>query len=450
MTIRVAYDISLLGQYLSRAESMCGISRVYEEVLFELSKRDDVDLTTVSVCGEGDPLQDSIQSHLYFKAHEARIRGRYVPSFRSRLGLTGFYQSAFSDCSPEELAGETGRGLGSALRRGGRSLLYRLSYKYGIDALRRSFDSGSYDVFHSSYLRLPPRSLTGGVPRVLTIYDLIPVRAPEFVTPVMTSLFEQILDSLDVERDWVTCISEHTKNEFCEYTGMSPERAFVTPLASAPHFHPVGNARQVAEVRRRYGLPEGEYFLSLAAPQPRKNLTHLIRCFFRLLAEHHLPDTYLVLAGSKAQGWLYDEIFAAAGSSPAHRARVVFTGYVADEDLAALYSGALAFVFPSLYEGFGLPPLEAMACGTPVVTSNVTALPEVVGGAGLTVAPTDADALCEALLAMASDEELRRKLGRMGLERAAGFSWRNCAEQTVRAYRAAASERPRVQWPAGE
>ena len=441
MTIRVAYDISLLGQYLGRPESMCGIARVYEEVLFELSKRDDVQVAAVSICGEGDPLQDSIQSHQYFRTQEGRIRGRYVPSFSSRLGLTGLYHNAFSACPPEELAGGAGQGVGAALRRGGRSVLYRLSYKYGLDSLRRSFDGGKYDVFHSSYLRLPSRELTGAVPRVLTIYDLIPVLAREYVTPVMTSLFEQILASLDVRRDWVTCISQHTKDEFCEYTGMSPDRAFVTPLAAAPHFHPVEDASRIAEVRSRYGLPEGAYFLSLAAPQPRKNLAHLIRCFFRLLDEQDLPDTYLVLAGSTAQGWMYDEIFAAAKGSERHRSRVVFTGYAHDEDLAALYSGALAFVFPSLYEGFGLPPLEAMACGTPVVTSNVTALPEVVGDAGLTVAPDDADALCGAMLSLASDETLRRELGRRGLERAALFSWRNCAEQTVRAYRAAAAGR---------
>lgn len=448
MTIRVAYDISLLGQYLSRAESMCGIARVYEEVLFELSKREDVDLTGVSVCGEGDPLQNSVHSQLYFGAHAGRVRGRYVPAYKSRLGLTGLYQSVFSACQAEELAGGA-RGLGSVLRRGGRSALYRLAYTLKLDSLRRSFDGGRYDVFHSSYLKLPPESLTGGVPRVITIYDLIPVLTPEYVTPVMTSLFEQILDSIDVERDWVTCISQHTKDEFCEYTGMSPERAFVAPLASSPQFHPVADARVVAEVRRRYGLPEGDYFLTLAAPQPRKNLAHLIRCFFRLLAEGDLPDTYLVLAGSKEQGWMYDEIFAAAGDSPAHRSRVIFTGYVEDADLAALYSGALAFVFPSLYEGFGLPPLEAMACGTPVITSNVTALPEVVGDAGITVPPTDADALCDALLKVAGDEGLRRELGRLGLERAATFSWENCAEQTVRAYRAAAGERGRAGRRAG-
>jgi len=225
---------------------------------------------------------------------------------------------------------------------------------------------------------------------------------------------------------------------------MSPDRCSVAPLAAAPSFRPVSDLAAIAATRARYGIPEGEYFLSLAAPQPRKNLAHLIRCFFRLLDEHHLPDTYLVLAGSKDLGWMYDEIFTAAESSLKHRSRVIFTGYVADEDLAALYSGAVALVYPSLYEGFGLPALEAMACGTAVITSNTTALPEVVGNAGLVVDPTDADELCEAMLTVVEDDEVRQELGRRGLKRAAEFSWERCAEETARVYHAAAGERLRM------
>ncbi|MFZ0751992.1 MAG: glycosyltransferase family 1 protein, partial [Pyrinomonadaceae bacterium] len=182
------------------------------------------------------------------------------------------------------------------------------------------------------------------------------------------------------------------------------------------------------------------YFLSLAAPQPRKNLAHLIRCFFRLLEEQPGLDVKLVLAGSKSQGWMYDEVFEAAAAAPKYRDRVAFTGFVADEDLAALYSGALGFIFPSLYEGFGLPPLEAMACGTPVISSDATALPEVVGGAGLMVKPTDEDALCEAMLNLLNDSRLRQELRRKGLERASEFSWQRCAAETVNVYRTAVSE----------
>ena len=136
---------------------------------------------------------------------------------------------------------------------------------------------------------------------------------------------------------------------------------------------------------------------------------------------------------------MYDEILNVAESSPEHRTRLMFTGYVADEDLPALYSGALAFVFPSLYEGFGLPALEAMACGTPVITANTTSLPEVVGDAALLVDPTDLDQLCAAISTIISDQSLREELRHKGLMRAAEFSWQRNAEITAKVYHVAAA-----------
>src|SRR5262249_26064111 len=157
-------------------------------------------------------------------------------------------------------------------------------------------------------------------------------------------VLQELLNSIDVERDWVISISEFTKVEFCERTGMSPERVVVAPLAAAHVFRPVTDPDVIAATRLRYQLPDGDYLLCLAAPQPRKNLVQLIHSFFRLLAEQRLPDTYLVLAGSKEQGWLYDEILNVAASSPESQSRLIFTGYVAEEDLPPLYAGALAFV----------------------------------------------------------------------------------------------------------
>jgi glycosyltransferase involved in cell wall biosynthesis len=131
---------------------------------------------------------------------------------------------------------------------------------------------------------------------------------------------------------------------------------------------------------------------------------------------------------------MYDEILAAAESSSKYKSRLIFTGFVAEEDLAALYSGAVAFVFPSLYEGFGLPALEAMACGTPVITSSTTSLPEVVGDAALLVDPMDPDALRDAMSTILSDHSLRADLRRKGLRRATEFSWTRCAELTAGTY----------------
>ena len=443
MKIRVAYDISRLAESFVRGDATDGIDRVSEELLTALSQRSDIDLAVVNLCSEGDPLYDSVESHLYFKSHKDKIGSTLAPSFKSRLGLTRFYHDAFVACNAEELSGVANHSLNSIIKRRIRGVLYRLRYTHGIDRVYRQLGRGSYDVFHSPFMPLPAPTITNGIPRVLTVYDLIPILAPELVGSEAIADLRRVLDSIRIEHDWVTCISHHTKAEFCEYTGMAPERVFVTPLAAAPHFHPVCDEVQIAAVRRRYGLHEGPYLLSVAAPQPRKNLAHLIRCFFRLLNEQPGLDATLVLAGSKDRGWLHHEIFVTADNSK-HRNRVVFTGFVADKDLAALYSGAVAFIYSSLYEGFGLPPLEAMACGTPIISSNQTALPEVVGDAGILVAPTDEDALCEAMLTLLQNRELRRTLRRQGLERARHFTWANCAEQTANVYRAALSEnRPR-------
>jgi glycosyltransferase involved in cell wall biosynthesis len=436
LSVRVAYDVSFLARFFDRPDEQSGVYRSVEEMLYALALRDDLSLTAVGVCGD-EPLADSVRSRLYVESRAGRLAScDFRHTFRGRLGLERLYASAFAADASGELERLPRRAPRALWLRGLRSLLYRLAYTYRVDELRHALDPGRFDVFHSPFPPLPPRVLTGGAARVLTIYDLIFVNRPEFMPAEIISFMQRVLHSIDAGRDWVACISEFTKEEFCEHTGMAPERVFVTPLAAAPHFRPVREAAALDAARRRYGIPEGDYFLGVGVLQPRKNLAHLIRCFFRLLAEQNLPDTHLVLAG--AQGWMQDEIFAAADASSRERSRVIFAGHVADEDLAAVYGGALAFVYPSLYEGFGLPPLEAMACGTPVITSNTTALPEVVGDAGLTVAPTDADALCGEMLRVARDGRLRAELSERGLRRASEFSWARCAAETVKAYGAAA------------
>ena len=219
---------------------------------------------------------------------------------------------------------------------------------------------------------------------------------------------------------------------------MSRDRVKVVPNAAARVFRPVTNRDVIAATRAQYRIPEGEYLLCLGVARPHKNLAHLIRSFFRLLDERSLPGTYLVLAGAK-RGRVDDDVLAAAQSSAEHQSRLIFTEYVAEEDLPALYSGAVAFVFPSLYEGFGLPPLEAMACGAPVITSNTTSLPEVVGDAALLIDPTDSDQLCEAMSMVLFNHSLREELKEKSLARATEFSWTRCAELTADVYHLAAS-----------
>jgi glycosyltransferase involved in cell wall biosynthesis len=212
-----------------------------------------------------------------------------------------------------------------------------------------------------------------------------------------------------------------------------PARVHTIPLAASEQFAPAPPA-EVERVRRRYKIA-GEYILALGSIQPRKNLVRLVRAYSALRrARPHAKLPQLVLAGKKA--WLYDETLRAIADSEAAE-NVLLTGYVPEADLPALYTGALAFAYPSYFEGFGLPPLEAMRCGTPVVAADRTSLPEVVGDAGLLVNPFDEDAITQALARLIDDASLRAELRSKGIAHAARFSWHETARQTLEVYQRA-------------
>lgn len=262
----------------------------------------------------------------------------------------------------------------------------------------------------------PPRS-------VVTIHDLGYLVFPEAHTA------RRRLE-LDLSTRWclhaarrVIAISQVTKDDLVRHYGADPQRVAVVHHGVGSAFRPPDDPGQIAATRARYGL-DAPYFLYVGAIQPRKNLARLIEAFARAAAS----DTLLVIAGRR--GWLSDPIMRRADELGIAR-RVRFPGYVPDADLPALLGGALAFVFPSLYEGFGMPVLEAMACGAPVLTSTTSALPEVAGDAALLVDPCDTDAIAAALARLAADAPLRADLRARGLARTAGFSWERCARDTL-------------------
>jgi len=227
--------------------------------------------------------------------------------------------------------------------------------------------------------------------------------------------------------------SQATKRDLIQHCGASPEKVTVIYPGCDSVFAPVRDAARLAAVRDRYGIAT-PYVLYVGTLQPRKNLTRLLDAFAALVQRG--AGTHLVIAGKK--GWLYEPLFAQVRQLGLAE-RVHFTGYVPQEDLPTLISGARAFVLPSLYEGFGFPVLEAMACGTPVVCSDVASLPEVVGDAALLVDPQDSGQLVQALQRVLDDDVLHSSLAERGLLQAARFSWEECADQTLRVLEAVGS-----------
>jgi glycosyltransferase involved in cell wall biosynthesis len=228
----------------------------------------------------------------------------------------------------------------------------------------------------------------------------------------------------------VIAISGATRDALVQHYGADPAKISVVYHGLSSSFQPA-STEAIAEVRARYGLGE-RYFVYVGTLQPRKNLERLIEAFAQLNDD----SVQLVIAGK--QGWLSEAIQQKAQAQGAG-GRVLLIGYVPDQELPALLSGALAFTFPSLYEGFGLPVLEAMACGTPVLTSTTSSLPEVAGAAALLVDPMDTMAISAALKRLSSEPELRRQLREQGIARAAQFSWERCAQETLQVLRAVAA-----------
>lgn len=263
--------------------------------------------------------------------------------------------------------------------------------------------------------------------KVITIYDLTCVKYPQYINSIVRTYFQRIKQCLQWT-DLVLTISESAKQDIVEYLKVDPNRVYVTPLASRYQSSLKINPSWEDEINYDLSHP---YLLFVSTIEPRKNITTLIAAF-NYLKEKHKIDHNLLLVGRK--GWRYQPIFQAIANSPWNK-HIYHLDYLSDELVALLYKKADVFVYPSHYEGFGLPVLEAMTLGTPVVTSNTSSLPEVAGDAALLVNPNDPIELAESILKVISDRKLRDNLIQKGQKRAKLFSWERTAKETLKAYK---------------
>lgn len=419
--MRVLYDISNLGLGHLYPESRGGGFRVDIHIAEQLAASPDCELL---FCAN--------HSTVAFHGCQAFLRGH------PRLGTVPLV-------APDRSVAPAIRNAATAVHRYIRRLVGSHVFPPAVRGLAGFVDrrlhlpvsgaASAVDILHSPTTALPRTRVRHSPQRFLTIYDLAPMRLPAIYGVAHRRSVERIIRSLQ-PRDHVITPSNFTREELLADGIAGPERIHVVPLAADSRlFYRCDDPQQIAAVRLKYGIPEGPYLLGVNTPDLRKNVPQAIHAFARAARDGRDVRSSFVLTGSNGSG--ADRIHEAIADHPDLRERFIITGYIPDADLAPLYSGARALVYPSIYEGFGLPPLEAMQCGTPVITSNRSSLPEVVGDGGVMLAPHDLEGFAGAMLDVVRNTERHAVLQQRARAQAEKFSWEHSVATLLQAYRTA-------------
>ncbi|HET9920078.1 MAG TPA: glycosyltransferase family 1 protein [Ktedonobacteraceae bacterium] len=293
--------------------------------------------------------------------------------------------------------------------------------------LYATYFSGQTDIYHGPDFALPP--LGKKLRKVVTVHDLAFLEYPEYAVPELVSYLKKIVPEAVEAADVVTAVSEATRQGLIKYFKTPQEKITVVPIGVASHFRRITDPILLGATQHKYGLKH-PLVLGVGTLEPRKNHLNLIKAFAKATRKKNGP-AMLAIAGGK--GWLYEETQQLVEKLKLEN-KVRFLGRVSDFDLVTLYSMADVFAFPSFFEGFGIPPLEAMACGAPIITSNTSSLPEVVGDAAILVSPQDVDALSQAITRLIESETLREELRQKGFQRVQQFSWPQTARKMLAIY----------------
>lgn len=417
----VVIDIALLGEAHRRKADARGVHRVAEQIVLGLAATGVCDLRFVATSSLAAASR-WLEEHPIAPVSKLSFRPQQMMLSRWSERASGWIGGTLADRRIH--------------LRGVRWLLQRFAVwanaragDIPVSALR------GVDVYHSPLGPIPEAARNlARVKKFLTVVDVIPLTNPGSVGGRGVALLSKQLNSVAPDQ-YIFAISETVRQELLEIKDIAADHVFVTPLAASPElFHRVTDRSAIDKVLERHALPKTPYFLVLSSFDPRKNFDHVIRCFTRFTERGKFPDMNLVIVGSNPERTVFVE--EARRRAPAAAGRIHTPGYIPDEDLAAVYSGAEAFLFPSLSEGFGMPVLEAMSCGAPVISSDAPALPEIVTGAGVLLDPRDERAWVEGMERIAASPALRAEMAAAGLRRAAEFSWSRFIEATLEGYRA--------------
>lgn len=266
-------------------------------------------------------------------------------------------------------------------------------------------------------------------PMVITLHDVIPYRMPETVGPTYLKIFQEQMPDIVSKCDGIITVSEYSKEDIIRTFNFPREKIYVTYLAPEPIYKPIDRELSKSLIKNFYSI-EGDFILYIGGFSPRKNILGLIEAFSKLL-ESYKKDIKLVIAGKKGISYA---LYKSRAEELHIDDNVLFPGFISLDHLPYLYSASSLFVYPSFYEGFGLPPVEAMACGVPVITSNTTSIPEIVGDSAILINPKDTDELYNSMLMVLKDDELKDSLILKGLMKASELNWSQTGKQTLIAY----------------
>lgn len=296
--------------------------------------------------------------------------------------------------------------------------------------LHATLFTGMVDIYHGPDFVLPP--INGNVRKVVTVHDLAFLEHPEYAVPQLAAYLKKVVPEAIAAADVVAAVSQATRQTLIEYFNTSPEKITTIPNGIRSYFRRITDPILLAATRHKFGLKH-PLVLGVGTLEPRKNHLGLIKAFHKAQSSATKKQRPAMLALAGGPGWLYDETQQLIAKLKLEN-KVCFLGRVSELELITLYSMADVFVFPSFYEGFGVPPIEAMACGAPVITSNTSSLPEVVGDAALLIDPHNTGELARAILQVLENEQLRDELRQKGYARAQYFTWPKSASKMLSVY----------------
>lgn len=407
-------DISVLGTALIYRAHHTGVHRATMELLRQFSLRPEVRLEFVSV---GRAAWLEFASYIAFE----RLLKKAGWVFRRRSAKMPFFYSLSLSLVSIAIRAKDKGWMSEQCLAGFMQCLGK-----GLNPQVATFSAFTY---YSPAHALP--NLPRKVKRCITINDMIPLKFPNWYTEVNS--FEKIVKSIDSEQDWIIAISESSRRDWLEYSNGSRERSKVISCGVAEYFFPRRDTSALNAIRQKYGVGQSRFVLAVGTLEPRKNLEVLIQAFMSLKEKKPFHDVQLLVVGPK--GWKNEGIFRLLQSDNDLKSDVRLAGFVPDEDLPFLYSACEVFVFPSLYEGFGLPVAEALRCGAAVICGNHSSLPEVAADAAEYVDVTKAEELEAAMAKLLSDSKRVLELREKAQRRCVGLCWKQAADGYLKLFR---------------